>query len=99
MNEPKQMTRPEKINLVATVVGPLLITAVIAWASWSFNARITMEMQAQEKRIAETYVNKQWFQAYHEETTKKLEGISSDVSHVQQDVATIKGELSVQSKK
>ena len=87
------MNKNEKINLIATILGPVVVLGAIAWVSWSFNARMTIERQSADKFNADTYVPKVWFQAAQAETNKRLDALTSEVNGVQQDVAQIKGEL------
>ena len=92
------MTRSEKINLAATIGGPVLVAAVIGWVAWSFNAKMDLMMAAEDKKNSEMFVSKVWFERSHDETTSKLESIANQVGNVKEDVATIKGELSVNKK-
>lgn len=90
------MTRSEKINLTATIIGPIVIVAFLGWMEWSFNARLTIDSQAKDAFNAATYVPKTWYEKNQDETNRRLDSISSDVSKIQQDVATLRGEESGQ---
>jgi hypothetical protein len=88
------MTKTEKLNLAATIVGPIAIVGMIGWATWSFNTKMSNLFLEEDKHNTETYVPKAWFEKSHEETNKKLDTLSDNVNKVNEDVATIKGELS-----
>lgn len=85
------MTRSEKINLAATVGGPIFIAAVIGWASWSIETALTVRFDAEDKYNATTYATQSDFSKFQAETNRKLDSISSDVEF-------IKGKLSVNPK-
>lgn len=94
----KPPTKFDKLNLFATVIGPLLICGVIAWAVWSVNIRFKSEMDNIKQYNADTYVTKPWFQAYHDETIKKIDTLTIDVGQVKEHVAHIDGELAAKPK-
>lgn len=86
------MTRSEKINLAATIIGPAVLLAFIAWISWSFNARMTIDSQAKDAANAEKFVAKSVYDKNQDETNRRLEIISGDVAKIQQDVAVLRGQ-------
>lgn len=83
------------INLTATVVGPILISLVITWVGWSIKMYMKDMLTEQDRRNAAQFVPKEYFEASHKEMTDQLKGVAVDVGQVKNDVATIKGELSV----
>lgn len=94
------MKQNEKAVLVASVLGPILIMAMLGWVSWSFNARMTIERQMSDKFNAETYATKTFCEKSHEEINRKIDtvinevgGIRNEVASVKNDVSMIKGEL------
>lgn len=100
---PKQeISKVEKINLYANILGPICIMGVIAWAVWSVNARVTMEVQAEDKKNADAFVSKAWFEKSHDDTTKQISDVATTVGNLNTTlgnlnatVAEMKGELSV----
>lgn len=90
----QEMSKADKLNLTATVVGPILICGFIAWVGWSVDAKFTIALGEQERRNNEMFVSKPWFKDYHEETIKKIDGLTVDVGQVKETVAGIRGELS-----
>ncbi len=88
------MSKAEKLNLYATIGGPILLSVIIASVSWMFNAKLTIMFQEMDKKNSETYVAKVWFEKSHDDTTKQLDKISDNVSTLGQSVSEIKGELS-----
>ena len=87
------MTRSEKINLSATVLGPILVSCVLLWVGWSFKVYIRDEIRDQNEKNAVTYVARVVYEDNRAEDSKQLGQISTDVGRVKEDVATIKGEL------
>ena len=98
---PEQLReKRERLNLTATIFGPIIVTTAIAvvggWIVWTVNARFAME----RSEMKDLYVSKQWFLDAHAESMKSMERISDDVSHVKdevghvkEDVAQIKGRI------
>jgi hypothetical protein len=90
-----EISKVEKINLTATIVGPVVLLVFMAWCVWSFNARFTIEMQTEDKKNADAYVSKVWFEKSHDDINKQLSDISGSVNTLTTTVAEMKGELSV----
>lgn len=88
------MSKTEKLNLTFTILGPVVVIGFLSWCAWSFNIRLTVEMQAADKRVADGYVSKAWFEQTTSGTNKRLDDISAEVNEVQRDVATLRGEMS-----
>jgi len=91
-----EMTKAEKFNLYATIGGPILLSIIIGGVAWMFNAKLTIMAQDMDRKNADTYVAKIWFEKSHDDTTKQLDKISDNVSTLQQSVSEIKGELTKQ---
>lgn len=83
-------TRSEKINLAATVGGPILVSAVIAWVGWSARSWVKIELDARDTKISQTYVDK----VSANEIKDSIKQVSTKVEHVAEDVSEIKGQLS-----
>lgn len=80
----------DKANLVVTVFG-VLMTAIVAWASWSVNSKVsnivveerlrnTEIMNQEHAHNIETFVAKPWFQASHDELIRKLDENKADTT-------------------
>lgn len=90
-----EITKVDKINLTATILGPILILGALGIAVWCVNARFTIEMQAQDKKNADAFVSKTWFEKSHDETTKQISDVTGTVNTMAITMAELKGELSV----
>ena|SRR6266404_4470475 len=94
----EKLSKAEKYQLYANIIGPIMIVFVMGWLAWSFKAEMSLLFSEEDKKNAETYVPKTWFEKSHEETNKKLDDLSEKENVMSEDVATIKGELSVKTK-
>ena len=83
----------EKVNLIATILGPIIISGMMLWAGWSFNAKLSLGFAAQDKYNATAYAPV----AALAETNRQLENVTEKVDKLSDDVSNIKGRLSRQS--
>jgi hypothetical protein len=104
MTKFNMMTTSEKINLGATIGGPIIITAMIGWAAWSVNAKLDLRQATQDKAIearfvaehqysADTFVKKDWFVQNNNETNEHLKSLDEKMSQVQIGIANISGQM------
>lgn len=91
------MTKSEKINLWATILGPIVVVGVLSWMNWSWNAKMDLNRAADAKFNADTYESRNDYKSDLNATNQRLDSIGRDLSTVQQDVASIKGQLSGRS--
>lgn len=87
------MTRTDKINLAATILGPVLVSGMIYWAKWSFEAKLTIAFDAQDRRNAEMFQTRAEADKIHAAISGNVDKLSTRVGNVEQDVATIRGEM------
>lgn len=103
------MTKTEKVNLAATILGPILVSGVIVWAGWSLNAKMDLRQADADKKTTEkitseheynanTFVKKDWFVQSQQETSDHLKSIDDKMSQVRVDIATVNGKLENQQK-
>jgi hypothetical protein len=99
------MTKTEKVNLLATIMGPIIVTGVIAIISFALNAKLQLAIDAQDKKVSATYVTKDDFKNEStkvddlaKEVRQNFSSLQTQVGDVAKDVATMKGELSAKTK-
>lgn len=85
------MTKSEKINLVFTILGPVLVLGFLSWIDWSWNAKTDLQRAADAKFNADTYATRADMGA----TNQRLDSMGRDLSTVSKDVALIQGAMSV----
>lgn len=95
-SKPKEIR--EWVNLLLTFATPI----ILGWLIWSVRAQVSIARyeteSAIDKKLAvqeQNFVPREAFQNFQQETNKRLDGIAGDVARIQQDVATIKGQLQV----
>jgi hypothetical protein len=96
--------KKETANLIATIAGPIIVSAVIFWVSWSFNAKLDLRQAAADKRVddklqsehqntQDNFVKKDWFVQNNNETNEHLKSLDEKMSQVQIGIATISGQM------
>jgi hypothetical protein len=95
------MTKEQRVNLAFTILGPIVVSCLICWVKWSFDAKVDLKIKAQDDHIQSIYVTKETFR---DESTKvddlakevrqNFSSLQTQVGDVAKDVATMKGELS-----
>jgi hypothetical protein len=56
--ENKKPSRFDIFNLSANIIGPIVIVAFMAWAKWSFDAKMELQKNAIEYSASERYATK-----------------------------------------
>lgn len=85
MNKSKEIR--EWINLAVTIIGP----AVLAWLIWSMDSKLDNQRLSIEAKANERFVAKEAYESDRTETNRRLDIISSDLSTIKIDIATMKG--------
>lgn len=83
----------DRTNLAATIIGPILVSGIILWVGWSVRSYFTIELATQARYNAATYVGIQAFDRAHDETTKQIDTIGTDVASLKTGVAVINSKL------
>ena len=94
------MTKSERLNLAATVIGPILVSGMILWAGWSLNAKIELSQAAQDKAwteamttehqfVTQNYVSQSWFENSQKNTNSRLDTIDKSLADIRVNVAGI----------
>lgn len=80
----------EWLNLGGTLLGPIIIGSLL----WAVNTKLDNQRMTIQAEAAKTYVTKEAYDADRNETNKRLDMISADISTIKIDIATMKGRQS-----
>ena len=87
------MTKSEKINLAATIAGPVILALLMAWLNWSFDAKLQIDRDESDKFNAANFVAKPWFEKSHDELMTKLDTLTKSLNALQNHVSMLDGEM------
>lgn len=94
MNEPTKIAKQTLLWTIIGTCGVFVVGGVVAWGIWSIRIEAKSGRDDQDILIAKTYATKEEVG----QTNAKLETISRDIGEVQQDVAAIKGAMTINNR-
>ncbi len=77
-----------------TCIFSVALVPLFFWGLWSAQQVLKNQRAEIETNVRDNYVSKSWFTSVETTTNQRLDDLTRGINQVQQDVATVKGELS-----